>query len=157
MGLALTFITHTIFENKQNDSFLQQISSSQGGALWLGEHHNSKRDHTLQVELIEQLHAKITPERPLAIGLEQVQRQFQPALDDYIAGRISTQQLRQNVQWDQRWVWPFEVYEPLIVMARDLKIPLIALNVNSEDLALVEKGGLPALPRDRLQQYITDA
>ena len=30
------------------------------------------------------------------------------------------------------------------------------MNVNSEDLALVERNGLPGLPRDTLIQYITD-
>ena len=91
------------------------------------------------------------------MGLEQVQIKFQSALDDYIAGIISLAEMRLQVDWDRRWIWPFEGYEPIFTVARELNIPLIALNVNSEDLALVEKGGLPALPRDRLEQYITDA
>ena len=32
----------------------------------------------------------------------------------------------------------------------------MALNVDSEDLGLVESGGFPNLPRDRLQKYIID-
>ena len=91
------------------------------------------------------------------MGLEQVQVKFQPALNDYVAGKISLAEMRSRVEWDRRWTWAFEGYEPIFSVARELRIPLVALNVNSEDLALVEKGGLPALPRDRLQQYITDA
>jgi hypothetical protein len=53
-------------------------------------------------------------------------------------------------------MWPWEVYEPVFTTAQELGIPLIALNVNSEDLALVEKYGFSGLPRDRLQQYIPD-
>lgn len=92
-----------------------------------------------------------------AIGLEQVQIQFQPILDMFISNKISIAELRNFVQWDQRWGWPFELYEPIFCMAQRLRIPLIALNVNSEDLVLVEKEGLPGLPRDRLRKYIMDA
>ena len=64
--------------------------------------------------------------------------------------------MRQLVEWDKRWMWPFEVYEPVFAIAREFKIPLVALNVNSEDLALVEKGGFPGMPRDVIKQYIVD-
>ena len=62
----------------------------------------------------------------------------------------------QGVQWNSRWTWPFEVYKPIFSLAREFKIPLIALNVNSEDLAMVERDGLPGLSKDLLKQYITD-
>jgi hypothetical protein len=65
--------------------------------------------------------------------------------------------MQRLVEWDKRWMWPFQVYEPVFTAAKELGIPLVALNVNTEDLQLVEKGGLPGLPRDRLQQYIPDA
>jgi len=79
-----------------------------GGALWLGEHHNSAKDH------------------------------------------------QSLVQWDKRWSWSFEGYLPVFETCRELKIPLVALNVDSEDLGLVESGGFPNLPRERLQKYISD-
>ena len=93
----------------------------------------------------------------MAIGLEQVQIQFQPVLDDYLAGRMDVDALRRGIEWDRRWMWPFAVYGDIFVTARQLQIPLVALNVNSEDLALVERNGLPGLPRERLMSYIGDA
>lgn len=122
----------------------------------MGEHHNAAADHNLQVQLLR-LIAKHRSNGPVAVGLEQVQVKFQPVLNDYTAGKISIGEMRAGVEWDIRWVWPFEVYQPVFETARELKMPLIALNVNSEDLALVEKGGLPGLPKDRLQVYIRDA
>jgi uncharacterized iron-regulated protein len=92
----------------------------------------------------------------MAIGLEQVQIQFQSALDDFISGTISLQEMKAQVQWEKRWVWPFEGYAPIFEAAKERKIPLIALNVNSEDLAQVETAGLPGLPQSRLKQYIKD-
>jgi uncharacterized iron-regulated protein len=78
-------------------------------------------------------------------------------LDDYIAGKISTIELRKRVDWDKRWVWSFDLYEPIFRMARQSQIQLLALNVNSEDLSIVERYGFPGLPKERLRDYIIDA
>jgi uncharacterized iron-regulated protein len=93
----------------------------------------------------------------MAVGLEQVEVQFQPALDKYIQGSISLDEMREAVEWDTRWIWPFEGYAPVFETARELGIQLVALNVNSEDMYLVEKAGFPGLGRDRLKAYIRDA
>jgi len=66
------------------------------------------------------------------------------------------QAMRQEVDWDKRWSWPFENYAPIFELAKNEKIRLVALNVDSEDLAMVEKGGFPGIPSDRLDVYISD-
>lgn len=137
------------------------MTHGNGGALWLGEHHNSALDHKLQAEFIRDIYeqrkrsfGRRAP--PMAIGLEQVQVQFQPALDAYINGKISAEEMKREVEWEKRWSWSFDGYLPVFETARRLQIPLIALNVDSEDLGLVESGGFPNLPRERLARYITD-
>ena len=138
-------------------SFRKLISPKQGGALWLGEHHNSMNDHVIQARLIRDLHGERRKNgSKVAVGLEQVQVKFQPVLDEFVAGKLSLDELKLQVEWDKRWSWPFEIYRELFVSSQELGIPLIALNVNSEDLALVEQGGLPALPRQTLLNYIAD-
>ena len=125
----------------------------------MGEHHNAERDHQLQVEVIQKLHASRQTNgknKALAIGLEQVQVQFQPILDAYVAGRLSTDEMRQGVEWDKRWTWPFEGYRGVFELARDLEIPLIALNVDSEDMSKVEMGGFSNLSPENRQKYILD-
>ena len=146
-----------------NPADLFRQVSSQGGALWLGEHHNSAKDHAMQAQILTSIHearqnhpGKTKLDAPVAIGLEQVEVQFQPVLDDYSAGKLTSSQLRQGVEWDKRWTWPFELYEPVFEKARAYGMPLIALNVNTEDLAFVEADGLPGLPRDRMRAYIAD-
>ncbi|KAI2512559.1 hypothetical protein MHU86_1778 [Fragilaria crotonensis] len=147
--------------NVKNDNLID-ILSKKSGALWLGEHHNSVKDHALQSKLIRELYARRNKsssqqqQKPMAIGLEQVQIKFQSVLDDYNAGIISLQEMKDGVEWETRWQWPFEGYSPVFETAKALGIPLIALNVNSEDLALVENGGLPSLSQAQLDQYIPD-
>ena len=77
-------------------------------------------------------------------------------LDDYIAGKIGIEEMKNMVEWDKRWMWDFEGYRPVFETAKDLNIRLLALNVDSEDLAKVEKGGYPGLPIGRLRKYIKD-
>lgn len=133
------------------------LNKHQGGAIWLGEHHNSGADHLLQADIIRSIAAMRGKNKPMSIGLEQIQVQFQHVLDDYVAGNISEEDMLAGVQWETRWAWSFDGYRPVFELAREQKIPLIALNVDSEDLAEVEQGGLPALnKKDRLFRYITD-
>jgi uncharacterized iron-regulated protein len=144
--------------------FLDRIASIPQGTVWLGEHHNSIADHNLQVQLLREIAERRSRTSGtdggvsnVAVGLEQVQVKFQPVLDAFTAGTLSADEMRLGVEWDTRWIWPFEGYRSVFETARELRMPLIALNVNTEDATLVEKGGLPSLPRERLQQYIRDA
>lgn len=132
-----------------------------GGTVWLGEHHNSAIDHQLQANFVRNIHTlrqgtKNSKPVNMSIGLEMVQVQFQPVLDAYINKLISAADMKSQVQWDKRWSWSFDNYLPIFETCRELSIPLIALNVDSEDLALVELGGFPNLPREKLQKYISD-
>ena len=127
----------------------------------MGEHHNSISDHNFQAMVIREVHRERKKHSNLkhtamAIGLEQVQSQFQPVLDDYVNGKISLTDMKAKVQWDRRWSWSFDNYKETFVAARELGIRLLALNVDSEDLVLVEKEGYPGLPTQQLNKYITD-
>jgi uncharacterized iron-regulated protein len=146
-----------VLQNKKLVSDLATAPS--GGSIWLGEHHNAKKDHAFQAEFIRKVHDERVKQKigdPMAIGLEQVQNQFQSVLDDYVEGKIDLTEMRKKVEWDKRWMWDFEGYKFVFETAKDLKIRLLALNVDSEDLAKVEKGGYPGLPIERLRKYIKD-
>jgi hypothetical protein len=127
----------------------------------MGEHHNDERDHLLQVDVIRQLHASKRRKgkddrQALAVGLEQVQVQFQPILDAFIDGEISTDEMRNLVEWNKRWTWSFEGYRGVFELAKDLNIPLIALNVDSEDMFRVVAGGFSNLSPEKRGKYILD-
>ena len=136
-------------------AIVKQLASQQRRAVFLGEHHNSAADHLLQSAVIRELH-KTRGSLPMAVGLEAVQRRFQPALDSFVAGRIGEEELEDATEWRKRWFWPFAAYAPVFRACRELGIPLLALNVDSEDLSRVEVGGLPALPPETLRSYVTD-
>lgn len=127
-------------------------------AIFLGEHHPDERDHLLQAALLRRLLASRQNSRkqPIAVGLEAVQRQFQPVLDDYIAARIDEKELFTATDWQRRWYWDFDSYAPIFRICRENGVKLVALDVDSEDKAKVELGGLASLDAAKLLQYIPD-
>jgi hypothetical protein len=149
-----------------SQKFLKNLASKPtGGAIFLGEHHNSAADHDFQATFIEQVYKQRQKQQQqnkhnhmakMAIGLEQIQQEFQPVLDSYIGGKISLERMRFMVQWEKRWTWSFDNYKKIFETAKSLSIPLLALNVDSEDLSLVEKAGYPGLPTEKLRKYIKD-
>ena len=137
----------------QADGLVDALSTKR--AIFLGEHHDAAADHALQAEVISRLRRKIGA-RPMAVGLEMVQRRFQPQLDAYVAGRLTETQLRAAVDWDRRWGWPFQTYVPVLKAAKKARATLLALNADDEDAAPVSAGGLAALAPDARRRYVSD-
>ena len=160
----LSFQENNLGRNKLNKSRKQSEESSNGqngGVVWFGEHHSSKADHDLQTQFIQsiydqQLASNGKRNHKMSIGLEQVQIQFQPYLDDFVAGHITEKEMLEGVQWQKRWHWDYDNYRPIFDLSRKFSIPLIALNVNSEDLAIIEESGIRGLSKSQLQTYISD-
>lgn len=122
-------------------------------AIFLGEHHPEPRDHQLQAALLTAL-LRRTTRRPLAVGLEAVQQRFQPALDDYLAGRLDEAGLVAATEWERRWYWSFAAYAPIFRICRTHGVTMLALDMDSEDKAKVELGG--ALEPAKRRQYVPD-
>lgn len=131
------------------DEAIDDASSSR--AVFVGEHHNSLVDHALQAKIIDELRSQ----RPVVVGLEMVQQRFQPSLDKYVAGEISELDLYVETEWDQRWVWPYELYLPVLRLCRKRRIPLVALSLDSEILAKVRaEGGIENLSSEEMRAHI---
>ncbi len=143
----------------QFTSSQQQILKSIAPAkvIYLGEIHDSTTDHADQLAILEYLYqqkSRATP--PLAIGLEMFQKPYQPIINQYLAGKISEEQLVEQTEYKKRWGWPWENYAPLLRFAKTHQLPVIALNTPTEVLRKVSKGGLASLqPADF--QYIPPA
>ncbi len=124
---------------------LQQILPEliQQQVVLVGESHTEYAHHLQQLALIKALH----PYWPdMGIGIEYVQRPFQPVLDAYIAGTVSEAQMLKKTQWYQRWGYDFRLYRGLFQYAREHNIPLVALNASRELTKAVRKSGIEALP-----------
>lgn len=124
----------------KRDLLFETLSKQQ--IIYLGETHDSARDHQLQLEIIQELHKR----RPnLTIAFEQFQRPFQSVLDDYLQGKITEAQLIENSEYEKRWGFPWALYAPIVQFAKQQQFPLIALNTPNEVTRKVSRQGLESL------------
>jgi uncharacterized iron-regulated protein len=110
--------------------------------IFVGEHHDRYEDHLNQAAIIEGLLAR---GRLLAIGLEMFQQPYQSALDAYVAGTIDEAEMLRRTQYFDRWRFDYRLYRPILRLARERSIPLIALNLESELTRKVGDGGIASL------------
>ena len=102
---------------------------AQRDVVLLGEHHTEADHHRWQLHTLAALHAQ----RPaLIIGFEMFPRRVQPVLDKWVAGELTAQQFLAEVQWDEVWNAPPELYLPLFEFARLQRVPMVALNVDKK-------------------------
>ena len=127
----------------------------QDKVVYLGENHDSSAIHQKQLEIITQLQQNKT--KPEAIAFEMFQRPFQPMLDRYLAGSITEKQLREQTEYDNRWGFDWEFYAPILRLAKDEQIPLIALNTPEEITQKVAQLGLDSLKKNDYRYIPTKA
>ncbi|MEO1427528.1 MAG: ChaN family lipoprotein [Cyanobacteria bacterium J06632_19] len=110
--------------------------------VYLGETHDSSKDHQNQLKVIQELYKK---NKKIAIGMEMFQRPFQEVLDQYIAGKITEAELVSKSEYKERWGFDWELYAPILRFAKENKIPVLALNTPREITRKVAKEGIENL------------
>jgi len=152
--LKLTIVDAT--HHKQSLSTVIRLLADKR-AVFVGENHDRLDNHLDQLEIIKGLQAA-APDR-WAIGIEYVQRRFQPALDEYIDNKIDEYEFLRRTEYFERWGYDYRLYRPIFQYAREQHIPVIALNAERELTDAVDKVGLAGLPpadRARLPEHIAE-
>ncbi len=129
---------------------------SKADVLFYGEEHNDSVGHTLELALLNKLIQKYP--NKTALSLEMFETDTQPVLNEYLSGLIR----EKNLISDAR-AWPNYIdYRPMVELAKEKGIPVIAANapgrytnrvtrlgLNSlQQLDATAKGWLPPLPID---------
>lgn len=110
--------------------------------IYVGETHTAFADHLLQLDVLKVMASQ---QRPVAVGVEWIQARFQPALDDYIAGRIDEADLLRRTEYYDRWRFDYRLYRPILQFAREHGIPMIALNASRELTSEIRQVGIDGL------------
>lgn len=123
------------------ETIFPQIQRAQ--IIHLGEIHDRPEDHQGQLALIRRLHGQ-NPQ--LAIAWEMFTQPDQPWLDQYLAGNLTLEALRERTDFDQTWGYDWEDYAPILRFAQEQQLPLIAANVPIAVIRQVAQNGLDQLP-----------
>lgn len=115
----------------------------------LGEIHDNPEHHRLQRALIGDMLA--AGRRP-ALVMEQLDREYQSALDAARQQQDRTaDQLLDAAHFNRRG-WQIEGYRPLVELALENDLPIVAANVSRNDARAIvrdpSKAGLPPVPKE---------
>jgi uncharacterized iron-regulated protein len=122
---------------------IQKIQTAQ--IIYLGETHDSLRDHQAQLEILRALYGG---NQRIAIALEMFQKPYQSALNAYLSGTIGEADLLEQTEYRKRWGFDWDFYAPLLQFAKAKRIPVLALNTPTEITRKVARSGLEALSAD---------
>jgi uncharacterized iron-regulated protein len=121
-----------------------QRAVRESNLVLLGETHDNLEHHRLQRELLG--HILATGRRP-ALVMEQLDREFQAALDGERARAGRTADSVLDAAHFNRRGWGSDGYRPLVDLALQYELPLVAANVSRNDArAIVRDPAKAALP-----------
>ena len=114
--------------------------------IFLGEMHRHPGNHLAQMRLFRAIHARAPG---VSLSMEQFQRDIQPVVDDYLAGRIGESPFAVNARaWDNYRT----SYRPLVEYAKTHGLPVIAANAPGKVVRCVGLDGAAFLDRMPLDQ-----
>jgi uncharacterized iron-regulated protein len=123
-------------------------------AIYAGEEHDDPHQHAFELELFERLYAQ---DPSLGLALEMLPASAQPALDQFLDGKIDEAAFLAAVDWTHAWGYPFNYYRPLLALCRARHLHAYALNAPhalARDIAHKGVAGLSADERAALPEMV---
>ena len=122
--------------------------------VYVGETHDNPASHRLELETLKAMEERHPGQ--VALGMEMFTRSQQPALDRWVAGELDEKSFLKTSRWYDNWKMDFAYYRDLLLLAKERRIPVIALNAEKsmvqavrsktlEELTPEEKAQLPEL------------
>ncbi len=143
LSQPVTSLAQLTSSSQSKSAIIAELKSA--NIIYLGEIHTSLKDHLAQLEIIELLASKNSQ---IVIALEMFQRPYQSIVNQYLAGKISEAQLKEQTEYEQRWGREWEDYAPIIRLAKAREFPLLALNTPTEISRKVARLGLESLTQN---------
>ncbi|MBK7364601.1 MAG: ChaN family lipoprotein [Nitrosomonas sp.] len=140
-------VANWVIPGKSLKTSFTEIASraNQHSVILLGETHVNREHHRWQLQILAALHA-VRPD--MVIGFEMFPRSTQKVLDQWIAGELSEADFLHKTNWNSVWGTDASLYLPLFHFARMNRIPMRALNIDSELRKRVSEKGFDSVPEN---------
>jgi uncharacterized iron-regulated protein len=139
--LESSYVPHRVFDTKEkrlSDFEAMVAELSRADVVFIGEQHDDPGTHRLEIAILEGIARRRSN---VIVAVEMFERDVQPHLDDYLAGKISEQEFLKN---SRPWPRYATDYKPLIEFAKAKGWKVIAGNVPRRYASQVGKSGLSA-------------
>jgi uncharacterized iron-regulated protein len=117
--------------------------------IFIGEAHDSRTDHLVQLEVIRHLREN---RGNVAVALEMFPRGSQPVLDAWLRGRISNADF--SDAYYRSWNMPYSYYKRIFRYAKDEGIQLMGVNAELGLIRNVAMNGLGIVPASILEKLM---
>lgn len=117
--------------------------------VFLGESHDVLKHHEMQAEIIRALAKR---GRNVIVGLEMFTRPVQDHLNPWTLGWWTEQEFIERSDWKAQWGFDFSLYRPVFQSVRDLRLPMVALNVPRDWVRRVGRNGPSGLTAEEQAQ-----
>lgn len=115
--------------------------------VFIGEVHNNPAHHLIQLQIIQALMTR-SDRMTLAMEFFPVTKQF--TLDQYLSGQLSEDAFLRDVDWQHSWGYDYSLYRPLMLLAKQNRIEVTAINAPAEVVRKIARHGLGKLkPEER--------
>jgi uncharacterized iron-regulated protein len=134
------------------EELITRISSKD--LIFVGEAHDNPDHHLIQIQILQAV-ASRSPS--LTLGMEFFQEQQQPLLDRYTQGESTEEEFLKAVDWKKTWGYDYHFYRPLMLLARERRYRVLAINAPNSIVRKVARTGLKSLEsseRDQLPKEI---
>lgn len=133
-----------VFDGNGRAVTLDQIIDAIGrsDAVFLGEQHDDAVGHAVEAELFRRTVDKLSGKRRIALSLEMFERDVQTVVDEYLASLITENHFMLSSRPWGNYKWD---YRPLVELAKEKKLPVIAANAPRRYVNMVSRNGRDAL------------
>ena len=140
--VAASYVPQRVFDTRLKgftDFEAMLADLARADAVFVGEQHDDRNTHRLELAIIEGLTRRGVP---VVVAMEMFERDVQASLDQYTAGTTSEEQFLKDAR-----PWPRYAtdYRPIVEYARAHKLAVVASNVPRRVAAEVGKTGLSAV------------
>ncbi len=144
LGQMLSMRTH-------ESALAEDVAAAADGHrfVFLGEQHATELHQKMQAKVIEAL---IKRGRKVVIGVEYITRPKQEWLDKWSADSVDESAFLEGVDWKKQWGYDYKFYRPIFEVARQNKLPVLALNVPRDWVRAVGKQGFAGLTAEQASQ-----
>lgn len=110
--------------------------------VFLGENHDDSVAHSLQLDIFRQTIESYSAKRPVVLSLEMFENDVQIVLNEYLGGQISESHFLQS---SRPWGNYKTDYRPLVELAKEKKLSVIAANAPRRYVNMVSRLGRESL------------
>ncbi len=136
--------TYRIYDKQGNAATMQQILDeiNKNDVTFLGEMHDDAVGHALQFEIFKSVVDKYSANRKVSLSLEMFERDTQVVVNEYLAGFISEKKFLDD---SRPWGNYKTDYRPLVELAKERKLNVIAANAPRRYVNMVSRNGRDSL------------